>query len=57
MELPVAIPADLDRAAIRRAIGVDKKKARGRVRFALPARIGQVQIGIDVPDDVLALEL
>jgi shikimate kinase/3-dehydroquinate synthase len=57
MELPVAIPGDLDRVEIRRAIGVDKKKARGRVLFTLPARIGQVQIGIDVPDDVLALEL
>jgi 3-dehydroquinate synthetase len=57
MGLPVAIPGDLDRVAIRRVIGVDKKKARGRVRFALPARIGQVQIGIDVPDDVLAAEI
>jgi 3-dehydroquinate synthase len=57
MELPVAIPGDLDRTAIRCAIGVDKKKARGRVRFALPARIGQVQTDIDVPDDVLAAEI
>jgi shikimate kinase/3-dehydroquinate synthase len=57
MELPVAIPGDLDRAAIRRAISVDKKKARGRVRFALPAKIGQVLTGIDVPDDVLAAEI
>ena len=57
VNLPVAIPGDLDRVAILRAIGVDKKKARGRVRFALPTRIGQVQIGIDVPDDVLASEL
>jgi shikimate kinase/3-dehydroquinate synthase len=57
MGLPVAIPGDLDRAAIRRVIGVDKKKARGRVRFALPVRIGQVQFGIDVPDDVLAVEI
>ena len=57
MELPVAIPGGLDRAAIRRAISMDKKKARGRVRYALPARIGQVLIGIDVPDDVLAAEI
>lgn len=57
MDLPVAIPSDLDRAAIRRVMGVDKKKARGRVRFTLPARIGQVEIGIDVPDDVLAAEI
>jgi shikimate kinase/3-dehydroquinate synthase len=55
--LPVAIPGNLDRDAIRHAITVDKKKALGRVRFALPVRIGQVQMGVDVPDDVLASEI
>jgi shikimate kinase / 3-dehydroquinate synthase len=55
--LPVAIPGELNRDAIRCAIGVDKKKLQGRIRFALPTRIGQVQIGIDVPDDVLASEI
>jgi shikimate kinase/3-dehydroquinate synthase len=55
--LPVEIPGDLDRTAIRSAIGVDKKKTQGRVRYALPVRIGQVQIGIVVPDDVLAAEI
>jgi len=52
--LPTGIPADLDRTAIRGAIGTDKKKAAGRVRFALPVRIGEVKIGMDVPDDVLS---
>jgi 3-dehydroquinate synthase len=52
--LPVEIPGDLDRAAIRRGMAVDKKKAQGRVRFALPVRIGQVQYGVDVPDEILA---
>ena len=56
-DLPTDIPADIDRLAIRRAIGVDKKKSAGRVRFALPACIGQVQTGVDVPDDMLAVEL
>lgn len=55
--LPTVIPAGLDRVAIRRAMGVDKKKASGRVHFALPTQIGQVQTGIDVPDDVLAEEI
>ncbi len=55
--LPTGIPADLDRVALRRAISVDKKKAQGRVRFALPVKFGQVQTGIDVPDKVLADEL
>ncbi len=52
--LPVEIPADLDRVTIRQAIRVDKKKSQGRIRFALPVRIGEVKIGVDVPDDVLA---
>jgi 3-dehydroquinate synthase len=55
--LPVKIPADLDRAAIRQAIQMDKKKSQGRIRFALPVRIGEVKIGIDVPDNVLAAEI
>jgi shikimate kinase / 3-dehydroquinate synthase len=54
LHLPVAIPAGLDRVAVRRVIGVDKKKAQGRIRYALPVRIGRVQIGVDVPDEVLA---
>jgi 3-dehydroquinate synthetase len=36
---------------------VDKKKAQGRIRFALPVRIGEVKTAIDVPDDVLAMEI
>jgi shikimate kinase/3-dehydroquinate synthase len=49
--LPTAIPAELDREAILRLIQVDKKKAGGRVRFALPVKIGDVRVGIMV--DVL----
>jgi shikimate kinase / 3-dehydroquinate synthase len=52
--LQTGIPADLDRTAIRGAVVVDKKKSQGRVRFALPVRIGEVKIGVDVPDDVLS---
>jgi 3-dehydroquinate synthase len=55
--LPTAIPGELDAAQIRRAIQVDKKKAHGRVRFSLPARIGEVLWGVEVPDDMLGSEL
>jgi 3-dehydroquinate synthetase len=40
--LPTTIPAGLERRAIIQALGVDKKKAGGKVRFALPVRIGEV---------------
>ena len=48
--LPTAIPAELDRQAILRAMEVDKKRAGGKVRFALPVRIGEVQYGIEVDE-------
>lgn len=48
--LPVAIPAGIQRNAILKAIGVDKKRAGGKVRFALPCRIGAVQTGIEIED-------
>ncbi|MFZ6027921.1 MAG: 3-dehydroquinate synthase [Chloroflexota bacterium] len=48
--LPTEIPSGLDRQAIHQAIYLDKKKAAGRVRFALPAEIGQVVTGVEVSD-------
>ncbi len=57
VDLPTAIPGDLDPGEIHRAIQVDKKKAGGKVRFALPARVGKVLVGVEVPDDVLGSEL
>lgn len=50
LNLPTQIPPDLDRQAIIRAVGVDKKRRAGQVHFALPARIGQVVTGVHVPD-------
>lgn len=47
--LPVDIPKDLPRAEIMRAMRVDKKKDASRVRFALPVRIGRVEL-VDVTD-------
>ncbi len=47
--LPTEIPTDLDRGAILAAMQRDKKKAGGVVRFALPAAIGEVRVGVEVP--------
>jgi len=48
--LPTQIPGSLDRAAIINAMKHDKKKADGSVRFALPAKLGEVRVGIEVVD-------
>ena len=40
--LPVRIPPELDRGEIYTAMHRDKKKIGGRLRFALPERIGDV---------------
>jgi 3-dehydroquinate synthase len=48
--LPVEIPTEMDRADLIRAMRVDKKKAAGVVRFALPVKIGEVKVGVEVKD-------
>jgi len=48
LDLPTIIPPALDRLAIIEAMKRDKKKADGIVRFALPAKIGDVRVGIEV---------
>jgi shikimate kinase/3-dehydroquinate synthase len=48
--LPTRIPSDLDRQLIQNAMRVDKKKARGSLRFALPIKIGEVKVGVEVAD-------
>lgn len=50
LHLPTEIPAWLDRAALVRAMEVDKKRARGAVRFTLPLRVGEVRVGVEVRD-------
>ncbi len=47
--LPVTIPPDLPREEILRAMRVDKKKDAAKVRFALPASIGEVKL-VEVTD-------
>ena len=51
--LPTEIPAGLDPQELRQYLSHDKKKADGRVRFALPKAIGDVQTGCIVPEEVL----
>lgn len=46
--LPTEIPTDLDWDEIAVAMMRDKKKAGGVVKFALPAAIGDVRVGIEV---------
>ena len=46
--LPVEIPDHLPRADIIRAMKMDKKKASGVIRFALPVQIGEVKVGVEV---------
>jgi 3-dehydroquinate synthase len=52
--LPIRAPDDLDRAATERAFLVDKKRLDGKVRFALPAAIGDVRVGVQVERTDLA---
>jgi shikimate kinase / 3-dehydroquinate synthase len=46
--LPVEIPDDLSRERIIQAMQLDKKRAAGQIRFALPVRIGLVKTGVVV---------
>jgi shikimate kinase / 3-dehydroquinate synthase len=46
--LPTKIPPGLDRGKIIATMRQDKKKADGIVRYALPAAIGDVRVGIEV---------
>lgn len=44
--LPVDIPDELSPAMIARAMQHDKKRSGGKLRFALPVKIGEVRTGI-----------
>jgi shikimate kinase/3-dehydroquinate synthase len=48
--LPVEVPSGLSHHALVRAMGVDKKKSAGAVRFTLPLAIGKVQAGVTFED-------
>jgi 3-dehydroquinate synthase len=48
LDLPTEIPAGLSRERIALAMQLDKKRAAGHVRFALPVRIGEIRTGVVV---------
>lgn len=48
--LPTQIPPEFSREAIIAAMRVDKKKAAGVIKFALPVKIGEVKVGVAVED-------
>jgi len=56
LDLPVDIPPELDRQAILSVMQRDKKRQDGSVRFALPVRLGEVRIGVDINIDQLELK-
>ncbi len=49
--LPTTIPTDLDPDKILRTMELDKKRAGRKVRFALPVRVGEVKLGVEVDDE------
>jgi 3-dehydroquinate synthetase len=48
--LPTEIPSQIEPDLIETAMRVDKKRAGGVVRFALPVRLGEVKVGVEVGD-------
>lgn len=48
--LPTDVPNNYSREAILKAMQVDKKRALGRIRFALPRQVGDVNFGVEVED-------
>jgi 3-dehydroquinate synthase len=51
--LPVQVPPELNRDAILATMLLDKKTLDGRLKFVLPTRIGEVEIGCEVPEEVV----
>ena len=48
--LPTTIPASMQREAVYQAMWKDKKRAAGKLLFALPVRVGEVKVGCEVED-------
>jgi 3-dehydroquinate synthase len=53
VSLPVSLPDGIDLEAVQAAMALDKKKAGGQVRFALPAAVGDVRTGVAVDRETL----
>jgi 3-dehydroquinate synthase len=50
LKLPTEIPVEISKERILAAMTLDKKRASGKVRFALPVRVGEVKTGVWVED-------
>ncbi|MBC8336929.1 MAG: 3-dehydroquinate synthase [Anaerolineales bacterium] len=48
--LPVAIPNGIHPSALVAAMQTDKKKSKGVVKFALPVKIGEMRVGVEIKD-------
>lgn len=44
--LPVCVPSEIDRSAIRNAMSLDKKRSCKHIHFALPEAIGKMRTGV-----------
>lgn len=55
LDLPTVPPTGLDPAALARAVGFDKKRARGRLRVILPLAPGRVVLHDLAPEQIPAL--
>jgi shikimate kinase/3-dehydroquinate synthase len=55
--LPTEVPASLNRASIQQYMGLDKKRAGGKVRFVLPLRVGEVKTGVETEGSSQIFEL
>jgi shikimate kinase/3-dehydroquinate synthase len=55
LELAVTIPDQFDLDRVYETMFFDKKRSQGKILFALPLRIGEVQGGIDIPDKDLVI--
>ncbi len=54
--LPTHIPPGMSQEAIINAMKMDKKKAAGVVKFALPVKVGQVEVGVAIENLSLVFE-
>lgn len=55
--LPIRMPPHLSAATLYQAMGSDKKKAQGRLRFVLLRGVGDVFIAADVPETAVLATL
>ncbi len=57
LSLPTEVPASLDLASIQQYMGLDKKRAGGKVRFVLPLRVGEIKTGVETEGSNQIFEL